>query len=151
MAVGMPSLEQEDTLLVMGVRFLSRPHSAVTERLLAMFHADRNHLHHLLLHHGKSRGRVVGWIYGIVLTFCGLALVVALTLNPVLGLLVLAIEGAVIVLLRRSGMRRLIEQRSREERDQLRDELEHWAEDEEAALVAPVMAFREPSRRSEGR
>jgi UDP-GlcNAc:undecaprenyl-phosphate/decaprenyl-phosphate GlcNAc-1-phosphate transferase len=140
LALGLPVL---DTLLVMGVRFLARSHSRFADRLLGMFHADRNHLHHLLLHHGKSRGRVVAWIYGLVLTFCVLALVVALTRNPTLGVLVLAIEGAVMVLLRRSGMRRQIAERSRLERDQLRDELVEWGDDDE--LAAQVVAI-EPRR-----
>ena len=140
LALGLPVL---DTLLVMGLRFLTRPHGRLADRLLAMFHADRNHIHHLLLHHGKSRGRVVAWIYGVVLTFCLLAMVVALTRNLTLGLAVLAIEGLVMVLLRRSGMRRMIEERSRQQREELRDEIEHW-DDEPAEWH--VVAFRESAR-----
>jgi UDP-GlcNAc:undecaprenyl-phosphate GlcNAc-1-phosphate transferase len=144
LALGLPVL---DTLLVMGVRFLSRPHGRVADRLLAMFHADRNHLHHLLLHHGKSRGRVVAWIYGVVITFCVLALIVALTRNPTLGLFVLAVEGLVIVLLRRSGMARLVAERSRQQRDELRTELE-IADLTAETSQGQVVAFRE-QRRSE--
>ena len=48
LALGLPVM---DTLLVMAVRFLARPHGALGDRLLGMFHADRNHVHHLLLHH----------------------------------------------------------------------------------------------------
>jgi UDP-GlcNAc:undecaprenyl-phosphate GlcNAc-1-phosphate transferase len=148
LALGLPVL---DTLLVMTVRFVARPHGRLADRLLAMFHADRNHIHHLLLHHGRSRARVVAWIYGLVIAFCALALIVALTRNPVLGLGVLAIEGAVMVLLRRSGMRRQLEERSRQERDALRTEIEMWSEDDDPALEGQLVAFRDLPRRVERR
>jgi UDP-GlcNAc:undecaprenyl-phosphate GlcNAc-1-phosphate transferase len=140
LALGLPVL---DTLLVMGVRFLARPHGGFANRLLAMFHADRNHIHHLLLAYGKSRRRVVGWIYGLVLTFCLLALAVALTRNPMLGLAVLAIEGAVMVVLRRSGMRRQLAERARIERLQLRDEIADWDDESDGAAVVDIRARAE--------
>lgn len=49
-----------DTLLVMAVRFPHRPKGALASRFLRMFHADRNHLHHVLLRYRGNRKRVVG-------------------------------------------------------------------------------------------
>jgi UDP-GlcNAc:undecaprenyl-phosphate GlcNAc-1-phosphate transferase len=118
-ALGVPVI---DTLLVMSVRFLARPHGRFADRLLAMFRADRNHIHHLLLHR-RDRGRVVAWIYATVIVFCGLAMVVALTRNPTLGLFVLAIEGVVILALRRSGVQARLAQASAEQRQALRKDL----------------------------
>jgi UDP-GlcNAc:undecaprenyl-phosphate GlcNAc-1-phosphate transferase len=142
LALGVPVI---DTLLVMVVRFLGRSHSAFGDRILAMFRADRQHLHHLLLHHGRSRQRVVTWIYGIVLTFCALALVVALTRNPMLGVVVLVIEGIVMLAMRQRWLRDRIAQLSRERRDALRSELEtQWKADE-----AEVVAFPDHIRHSD--
>src|SRR5215203_638565 len=76
LALGVPVM---DTLLVRMVRFLDRPKSALADRFLRMFHADRKHLHHLLAHFGGRRSRIVGVIYAVVLSFCALALVVAVT------------------------------------------------------------------------
>jgi UDP-GlcNAc:undecaprenyl-phosphate GlcNAc-1-phosphate transferase len=152
LALGVPVM---DTLLVMGVRFLSRPHGALVERVLAMFHADRNHVHHLLLHHGRSRGRVVAWIYGTVLTFCALALVVAVTNNPALGLVVLGIEGGVLVLLRQAGFRQRLVELARRRRRELRTEIGAPDGDdtgETQVAVAPgaqVVPFLDLPRRSE--
>ena len=140
LALGVPLM---DTLLVMGVRFLSRSHSKTGDRLLAMFHADRNHVHHLLLHHGRSRGRVVAWIYATVLIFCVLALLVALTRNPVLGLGVLLVEGAVLLLLRQSNFRARLAELSRRRRLELKSELDSWPEGDETAADRQVVAFRD--------
>src|SRR5262249_3691992 len=76
LALGVPVM---DTLLVMTVRFLDRPKGPVTGRFLRMFHADRQHLHHLLSHVGGARSRIVTVIYLVVLSFCAMALVVAVT------------------------------------------------------------------------
>ncbi len=149
-ALGVPVI---DTLLVMVMRFLSRPHGALADRLLAMFRADRNHIHHLLLRR-RSRVRVVAWLYGIVITFCALAMVVALTRNPTLGLLVLAIEGAVILALRRSGVRARLAESSAEQRQALRSDLGVESADgtgPKGPLTAQIVAFPEPARRSEAR
>jgi UDP-GlcNAc:undecaprenyl-phosphate GlcNAc-1-phosphate transferase len=148
LALGVPVM---DTLLVMGVRFLARPHSALGQRVLSMFRADRNHVHHLLLRRGRGRV-VVGWIYGIVLVFCVLAVVVAVTRNPTLGLLVLAIEGAVMVALRRSGVRARLAEASAEQRQALRNDLGVESGDgldDTGEGRAQVVAFPEPNRRSE--
>jgi UDP-GlcNAc:undecaprenyl-phosphate GlcNAc-1-phosphate transferase len=103
LALGVPVI---DTLLVMLVRFLERPKGALFTRFLGMFQADRNHLHHLLLRYEGNRQRVVGWIFAAVLLFCLLAVVVALTQNPILGLVLLPIELLVIVAMRRLGLPR---------------------------------------------
>jgi UDP-GlcNAc:undecaprenyl-phosphate GlcNAc-1-phosphate transferase len=145
LALGVPVM---DTLLVMGVRFLARPHGALGERLLDMFHADRNHLHHLLLRQSKSRGHAVAWIYATVLTFCLAALVVALTRNPLLGVVVLAIEGGVVVLLRQSDFRDRLLLVARLRRQELKREMGgSWpAGDDSGEHVLP---FAELPRRTE--
>lgn len=146
-ALGVPVI---DTLLVMGVRFLARPHGRFADRLLAMFRADRNHIHHLLLHR-RDRRRVVAWIYATVIVFCALAMVVALTRNPTLGLSVLAIEGVVIVALRRSGVQARLVAKSAEQRQALRSDLGVASGDglDDTGQPAQVVAFPEPARRSE--
>ncbi|HEY7216641.1 MAG TPA: MraY family glycosyltransferase [Thermoanaerobaculia bacterium] len=101
LALGVPVM---DTLMVMGVRFLDRPKSAPADRFLRMFHADRQHLHHLLSHFGGKRSRIVAVIYAVVLSFCILALVVAVTGQTSLGLALVALEFAVILVMRHMGM-----------------------------------------------
>jgi predicted tellurium resistance membrane protein TerC len=61
-----------------------------------MFRADRQHLHYQLERLGARRARIVGWIYAVVLTFCALALVVALTRSRSVGLFLLFVEVLVI-------------------------------------------------------
>src|SRR6185295_8754899 len=101
LALGVPVM---DTLMVMAVRFLDRPKSALADRFLRMFHADRQHLHHLLSHFGGKRSRIVAVIYAVVLSFCILALVVAVTGQTSLGLALVALEFAVILVMRHMGM-----------------------------------------------
>jgi UDP-GlcNAc:undecaprenyl-phosphate GlcNAc-1-phosphate transferase len=149
LALGVPVI---DTLLVMAMRFVAQPHSAPAERLLAMFRADRNHMHHLLLHR-RDRRRVVAWIYGLVLTFCALALVVALTRNLPLGLAVLATEGGVMVALRRSGVRARLAEASAQRRAALRSDLGAASPgadgDATGDFAAQVVTFPQQGRRSE--
>lgn len=102
LALGLPVI---DTLLVMAVRFVERPKGPISSRLMGMFQADRNHIHHMLLRLAKSRGRVVVWIYGAVVVFCGLALTVALTRSSAVGALLLATEVAAVIAMRRLGIR----------------------------------------------
>lgn len=149
LALGVPVI---DTLLVMGVRFVARPHSALADRLLGMFRADRNHIHHLL-QRGRGRGRVVAWIYGTVLTFCVLAMVVAVTRNPTLGLVVLATEGGVILALRRSGVGEQLAEASAEQRQALRRDLgmSNGNGLDDTGPHAQIVAFPDPQRRSESR
>jgi len=101
LALGVPVM---DTLMVMAVRFLDRPKSALADRCLRMFHADRQHLHHLLGHFGGRRSRIVGLIYAVVVSFCALALLVAVTGQTTLGVALLALEFSVILGMRRMGM-----------------------------------------------
>jgi UDP-GlcNAc:undecaprenyl-phosphate GlcNAc-1-phosphate transferase len=101
LALGVPIM---DTLLVMLVRFLRGPHGKLVERSLGMFHADRNHLHHLLAHLGASRKRIVWTIYVAVLLGCLSAIVVALRRDLRLGLTIIGLEFLVILLVRWRGL-----------------------------------------------
>lgn len=120
LALGLPVI---DTLLVMLVRFLARPKGPVATRFLAMFHADRSHIHHLMLRFGASRQWVVVWIYTAVLSFCLFAMLVATTQNPVLGALLLPLELVVIVAMRGLGLRREAQKISARERSELKSDL----------------------------
>jgi UDP-GlcNAc:undecaprenyl-phosphate GlcNAc-1-phosphate transferase len=117
LALGLPVM---DTLLVMMVRFLDRPKGPLTGRFLGMFHADRKHLHHLLTHFGTGtrRAGVVAAIYGVVLAFCALALVVGVTGQNSLGVVLVGVEFCVILGMRQMGL--ALEAR-RLARDQRRD------------------------------
>lgn len=101
LALGLPVF---DTLLVMLVRFIDRPKSRWAERFLRMFHADRNHIHHLLDQAIVGRPKAVGTLYGVALSFCAMALLVAATGDSTLGLLLLGLELGVIVLIRQRGL-----------------------------------------------
>ncbi len=115
LALGLPVI---DTLLVMTVRFLDRPHSPPTERFLLMFHADRQHLHHLLAHFGAERTRAVKVLYLVAVSFCGMALLVAFTGETKLGVALVVLEFSVVFAMRRMGMtmaaRRLAETQRQE-------------------------------------
>ncbi len=110
LALGLPVF---DTLLVMLLRFLDRPKGSWGERFLRMFHADRNHIHHLLQNLGADRKRVVGVLYGVAIAFCIAALAVAVTGETTLGICLLGLEFVVILSMRRWGRRaRPIEERA---------------------------------------
>jgi UDP-GlcNAc:undecaprenyl-phosphate GlcNAc-1-phosphate transferase len=115
LALGLPVM---DTLLVMGVRFLDRSRGPFAARFLRMFHADRQHLHHLLAHFGGRRARIVGVIYAVVVCFCAMALVVAITGANLLGVALIVVEFAVIFGMRQMGLameaRRIALQRKEE-------------------------------------
>jgi UDP-GlcNAc:undecaprenyl-phosphate GlcNAc-1-phosphate transferase len=100
LALGLPVM---DTLLVMGVRFLDRPRRHPARRFLRMFRADRKHLHYLLGRVGARRPHVVTLIYAVVVAFCAMALVVAVTGQTNLGLSLVVIEFLVILSMRRLG------------------------------------------------
>jgi UDP-GlcNAc:undecaprenyl-phosphate GlcNAc-1-phosphate transferase len=100
LALGVPVM---DTLLVMAVRFLDRPQAQLLRRFLRMFRADRKHLHHLLDQVGGRRSHVVALIYAVVVVFCVMALVVAVTGQTNLGLLLVVIEFLVIFGMRQLG------------------------------------------------
>jgi UDP-GlcNAc:undecaprenyl-phosphate GlcNAc-1-phosphate transferase len=100
LALGVPVM---DTLLVMAVRFLDRPQAQPLRRFLRMFHADRKHLHHLLGHFGARRSQAVAIIYAVVVAFCAMALVVAVTGQTNLGILLLVVEFLVVLGMRQLG------------------------------------------------
>jgi len=119
-ALGVPVM---DTLLVMAVRFLDRPKSALIDRFLRMFHADRKHLHHLLAHFGGERSRIVAVIYGVVVSFCALALVVAVTGEPTLGVMLVLLEFSVILAMRQMGLAMEARRLSRLQREEIKAEV----------------------------
>ncbi|HKV06513.1 MAG TPA: MraY family glycosyltransferase [Thermoanaerobaculia bacterium] len=120
LALGVPVM---DTLLVMTVRFLDRPQGPFATRFLRMFHADRNHLHHLLAHFGGKRSRIVGVIYAVVLSFCALALVVAVTGQTTLGIALVALEFSVILGMRQMGMAMEARRLARLQREEIKAEV----------------------------
>lgn len=120
LALGVPVM---DTLLVMGVRFLDRPKSALADRFLGMFHADRKHLHHLLSHFGGKRSRIVTVIYAVVLSFCALALIVAATGQTTLGAALVALEFSVILAMRQLGMAMEARRLARLQREEIKSEV----------------------------
>jgi UDP-GlcNAc:undecaprenyl-phosphate GlcNAc-1-phosphate transferase len=120
LALGVPVI---DTLLVMGVRFLDRPKGKMATRFLRMFHADRNHLHHLLAHFGGNRSRIVGVIYAVVLAFCAMALVVAATGDFVLGIALVVFEIAVVFAMRQTGLALQARRLARVHREELKGEV----------------------------
>jgi hypothetical protein len=91
-----------------------------------------------------------------VIVFCGLAMVVALTRNPTLGLFVLAIEAVVMLALRRSGVRARLVEASAEQRQALRSDLgvdpagESGDGLDDTGTPALVVAFPAAQPRSEG-
>lgn len=117
LALGVPVI---DTLLVMLVRFLNRPKGPLTTRFLGMFHADRNHLHHLLEHLGARRTKIVGMIYAVVLSFCALALIVAVTGETALGVVLLVMEFAVVLGMRQMGMVLRARRLARQQREEIK-------------------------------
>jgi UDP-GlcNAc:undecaprenyl-phosphate GlcNAc-1-phosphate transferase len=100
LALGLPVM---DTLLVMAVRFVQGPRARILRRFLSMFRADRKHLHHLLGHFGARRVHVVALLYAVVVAFCGMALLVAITGQTNLGGLLLLIEFGVVFGMRQLG------------------------------------------------
>jgi UDP-GlcNAc:undecaprenyl-phosphate GlcNAc-1-phosphate transferase len=135
LALGVPVM---DSLLVMGVRFLDRPKSALADRFLSMFHADRKHLHHLLSHFGGKRSRIVAVIYAVVLSFCALALVVAATGQTTLGVALVALEFSVILAMRRLGMAMEVRRLARLQREEVKAELLGPAAKPEVAAVRRI-------------
>jgi UDP-GlcNAc:undecaprenyl-phosphate GlcNAc-1-phosphate transferase len=120
LALGVPVM---DTLLVMGVRFLDRPKGPLTGRFLRMFHADRQHLHHLLSHFGGARSRIVAVIYAVVLSFCALALFVAVTGETTLGVALVILEFTVILGMRQMGLAIEARHLARLQREEVRTEV----------------------------
>ncbi|HVR96989.1 MAG TPA: MraY family glycosyltransferase, partial [Thermoanaerobaculia bacterium] len=120
LALGVPVM---DTLLVMAVRFLDRPQGPLATRFLRMFHADRNHLHHLLAHFGGKRSRIVAVIYAVVLSFCGLALLVAVTGQDTLGVALVALEFAIVLGMRQMGLAMAARRLASQQREEVKAEV----------------------------
>jgi UDP-GlcNAc:undecaprenyl-phosphate GlcNAc-1-phosphate transferase len=120
LALGVPVM---DTLLVMAVRFLDRPKGALTGRFLRMFHADRKHLHHLLANFGGARSSIIAAIYGIVLAFCSLALLVAVTGETTLGVVLVVLEFSVILGIRQMGLAMEARRLTRLQREEVKTEV----------------------------
>jgi UDP-GlcNAc:undecaprenyl-phosphate GlcNAc-1-phosphate transferase len=120
LALGVPVM---DTLLVMGVRFLDRPKGPLTVRFLSMFHADRKHLHHLLSHFGTARSRIVTWIYLVVLSFCAMALIVAVTGEINLGIALIVLEFLVVLGMRQMGLTMAARRLARLQREEIKIEV----------------------------
>ncbi|HUK12860.1 MAG TPA: MraY family glycosyltransferase [Thermoanaerobaculaceae bacterium] len=113
LALGLPVM---DTLLVMAVRFQARSHGSLAERFLAMFSADRNHLHHHLQRWARSRNQVVTIVYVVTLAFCTLALVVAYTKNNVVGAALVIVELLVVMVMRSLGLGRAVRRLAEKQR-----------------------------------
>lgn len=120
LALGVPVM---DTLLVMTVRFLDRPKGPLTGRLLSMFHADRKHLHHLLSHFGAARTRIVTWIYLMVVSFCAMALLVAVTGEILLGIVLIALEFLVVLGMRQMGLAMAARRLALLQREEIKSEI----------------------------
>ena len=118
LALGIPVM---DTLVVMTVRFLERPKGRAVERLLRIFRADRNHVHHLMQRHGASRPTVVRLLYIFVLISCAMALTVALTKSSGLGVTLVIVEAAAILLIRTLGFPRFTRALADDQREELRE------------------------------
>ncbi len=118
LALGVPVM---DTLLVMMVRFLEGPEGRFLERLLRMFRADRNHVHHLMQRHGASRGAVVRTLYLLVLGSCLMALTVHLTRSWGLGFALVIVEAAAILVVRTLGLPKQTSALSNRKREEARD------------------------------
>ena len=118
LALGVPVM---DTLVVMTVRFLERPKGRAVERLLRIFRADRNHVHHLMQRHGASRPTVVRLLYIFVLISCAMALTVALTKSSGLGISLVIVEIAAILLIRTLGFPRFTRALADDQREELRE------------------------------
>jgi UDP-GlcNAc:undecaprenyl-phosphate GlcNAc-1-phosphate transferase len=118
LALGIPVM---DTLVVMTVRFLERPKGHAVERLLRIFRADRNHVHHLMQRHGASRPTVVRMLYLFVLVSCAMALTVGLTKSSGLGVTLVIVEAAAILLVRTLGFARFTRALADDQREELRE------------------------------
>jgi UDP-GlcNAc:undecaprenyl-phosphate GlcNAc-1-phosphate transferase len=120
LALGVPVM---DTLMVMAVRFLDRPKGPVLGRFLSMFHADRQHLHHLLTHLGGARSRIVTVIYMVVLSFCAMALLVAVTGEINLGISLILLEFLIVLGMRQMGLALAARRLARLQREEIKSEV----------------------------
>ncbi len=103
LALGVPVM---DTVLVMISRFFENPKSGLIKNAFRIFRADRNHLHHYLLHFNISRKQVVVGLYFVVFLFCALGIVAALNKRFFLGMALILIEFGVVAAMRFFGLNR---------------------------------------------
>jgi len=120
LALGVPVI---DTLLVMLVRFLEQPKGQSVNRVLRMFKADRNHLHHLMQLHGAKRGTIVLIIYLLVLMTCVMAITVALTKHSGLGIGLVVVEVVAVLAVRSFGFSHQVRALSAEARKEMREKV----------------------------
>ena len=139
LALGLPVI---DTLLVMVVRFFGAEGAPVARRFARMFHADRNHLHHLLGHLVARRHRIVAVLYTTAIVFCAAALAVALTGETLLGLVLVAVELAVMLAMRAWGLATEARRLAQEQKEEVKPRLARWEREEVAgtgeAAAPPV-------------
>ncbi len=103
-----------------------------------MFHADRQHLHHLLAHFGGRRSRIVAVIYAVVLSFCTLALVVAVTGQTTLGIVLVVLEFSVILAMRRAGLAMEARRLARLQREEVKTEVMGIPQETKVATVRRI-------------
>ena len=120
LALGLPVI---DTLMVMVVRFLNAPKGPAVRRLLRMFRADRQHLHHILERLGPSRRRIVTGIYAVAVVFCAMAVLVAVRNQMALGFTLLTAQIVFVLAMRWLGLRRAAKELAAAKRAALREEL----------------------------
>ena len=94
LALGLPVV---DTLVVMMVRLTGKGRGHIGRRVVGMFRADREHLHHVLERVVADRKRIVVGIYSLVFVFCALGLVAVVTKSEHLGISLLVVELLVVL------------------------------------------------------
>jgi UDP-GlcNAc:undecaprenyl-phosphate GlcNAc-1-phosphate transferase len=140
LALGVPVM---DTLLVMAVRFLDRPKGPMTGRFLRMFHADRQHLHHLLSHFGGARSRIVTVIYLLVVSFGAMALVVAVTGDINLGIALIVLEFLIVLGMRQMGLALAARRLARLQREEIKSDLDSFADLPKETESAKIRRFKQ--------
>lgn len=129
LALGLPVI---DTLLVMAVRFFGGEGAPFARRFARMFRADRSHIHHLLGGLVAHRHGLVALLYGTAIVFCAAALAVALTGETALGLVLLAVEVAVVLAMRSWGLATQARRLAEEQRAEVKPRLERFERGEGA-------------------
>lgn len=99
LALGLPVI---DTLLVIWYRFL-RGHRTM-DRVARIFHADRAHLHYVLLDSKTGRRWVMLILFSMVTAFCAMAVLVAASGSWWMGIGFLMVEVVAVVVVRRVGL-----------------------------------------------
>jgi len=120
LAMGVPVI---DTLLVMIVRFIDSPRDGRHGRLGRIFHADQNHLHHLVIYLARHRKTAVGWVYALVAFSCAASLIVVLSKSGIIGYVLLGVQIITIVIIRKIGFARRAKAMSLKRREEMRSML----------------------------